>query len=133
MLRLFGSYVAVLVVMIAGDALWLSWFARAVFRPTLGSLLLDDPRWAAAAAFYLLYALAIVVFPVTLAARSEGWTGVLIYGALFGLFAYMTYDLTNLATLKPWTATLALADIAWGAILSAAAATAGRAASVLWT
>ncbi|HEY5048569.1 MAG TPA: hypothetical protein VII49_11180 [Rhizomicrobium sp.] len=47
MARLIVSYVVVLVVLAAAGALWLSWFARAMFRPTLGSILLDDPRWAA--------------------------------------------------------------------------------------
>ena len=47
-------------------------------------------------------------------------------GAAFGLIAYATYDLTNLATLKGWPLGLAAADVAWGTFASAVAATAGR-------
>ena len=50
-------------------------------------------------------------------------------GALFGFFAYATYDLTNQATVRNWTTTLSLADMAWGTVLSAAAAAIGFAAT----
>lgn len=116
------TYIVVLIVLIGGDAVWLHWFAHAVFRPTLGSILLDDPRWAAVALFYLLFAAAVIVFPI---ARAGSWTTALFYGGLFGFFAYMTYDLTNLASIKVWTAPLAFIDTAWGTVLAAAAATAG--------
>jgi uncharacterized membrane protein len=126
MIRRALAYVAVLVILIAGDYTWLQWFAHAVFRPTLGAILLDDPRWGAAALFYLLYALAILIFPVPLAARSGSWLSALLYGALFGFFAYMTYDLTNLASIKAWTEPLALMDTGWGTLLTAAAALVGH-------
>jgi uncharacterized membrane protein len=37
----------------------------------------------------------------------------------------MTYDLTNLATIKVWTVPLAAMDTAWGAALTALAAAVG--------
>jgi len=117
-------YAVALLVMIVGDALWLSYFARAMFRPTLGTMLLDDPRWLAAALFYLLYAAGIVWFAVTPASRSGSWSSAAFSGALVGFLAYMTYDLTNLATIKAWTVQLALVDMAWGTLLTALAATA---------
>jgi uncharacterized membrane protein len=120
------TYIVVLIVLVGGDAAWLHWFAHAIFRPALGSILLDDPRWAAVALFYLLFAAAIIVFPI---ARAGSWATALFYGALFGFFAYMTYDLTNLASIKVWTAPLAFIDTAWGTVLTAAAATAGYAVS----
>lgn len=123
-MRVVLSYVVVVVVLVAGDAAWLSWFAHAVFRPTLGSILLDDVRWPAVILFYLLFALAIIVFPL---ARAGSLITALFYGGLFGFFAYMTYDLTNLASIKVWTVPLAVTDTAWGTVLSALAATAGYA------
>ena len=117
--------IAALVVLGVGDALWLSYFAPAVFRPTLGAILLDEPRWAAVAVFYLAYAVGIAIFAIAPAMRTGSvWTA-LLYGALFGLFAYGTYDTTNFATLKAWTLQLALMDTAWGAFLTAVAAAAG--------
>jgi uncharacterized membrane protein len=50
-------------------------------------------------------------------------------GALFGFFAYATYDLTNLATLKGWSVGIALLDLAWGAIVTGVSALAGALAA----
>lgn len=114
------GYLAILITLLAGDVAWLSYFAPAVFRPALGDLLLAHPRWVAAIAFYLLYAAGIIVFPVALATRQSSWLFVAVYGAAFGFLAYMTYDLTNLATIKAWNVSLALMDMAWGSVLTSA-------------
>jgi uncharacterized membrane protein len=118
-------YAAVLIVLAVGDALWLSYFAYAVFRPTLGTILLDDPRWAFVIAFYLLYTVAVLMFPVAAGLRAGSWFTAFLYGTAFGLFAYATYDLTNLATIRVWTLPLAVMDTAWGAALTAIASVAG--------
>lgn len=89
-----------------------------MFRPTVGSILLENPRWSGVVVFYLLYAAGVVLFPLALA---RDWASAALYGALFGFFAYMTYDATNYATLKAWTAPLALIDTGWGAFLTALA------------
>jgi uncharacterized membrane protein len=115
-------YLSVLVVLVAGDALWLSWFAPAVFRPQLGSILLDDVRWSGAVLFYLLYTGGVLVFPLGLA---RGLGSAALFGALFGFMAYMTYDATNYATIKLWTAPLAMTDVVWGSFLTALATSAG--------
>lgn len=119
-------YVAALLVLGIGDALWLMlYFAPKVFRPTLGPILREDMQWTAAIAFYLIYAVGIIVMAVAPALRSgAGWSTALVYGAMFGFFAYMTYDLTNYATLKAWTVQLAVQDVAWGTFISAIAAAA---------
>ena len=49
--------------------------------------------------------------------------------ALIGLLVYGTYDLTNMATLRHWSLRLALVDIAWGTLVSAAAGAAAFAAT----
>lgn len=118
-------YVVVLAVLAVGDALWLSYFAKAVFRPTLGDMVLDTPRWTYVVLFYLLYAAGILVFAVPADVRDGSWLPAMFTGALFGFFAYMTYDLTNLATIRAWTLPLALLDIGWGTVLTALAALAG--------
>ena len=56
------------------------------------------------------------------------WRITLVTGALFGFFAYATYDLTNLATLRGWPLGLSLVDIAWGTVVSAASAAGGKVA-----
>jgi len=115
-------YLVVLLVLAAGDALWLSWFAPAMVRPMAGSIMLDHVRWSGVAAFYILYAGGVLLFPLGLA---RDWASAFLYGAAFGFLAYMTYDATNYATLKAWTLTVAVMDVGWGAFLTALASLAG--------
>jgi uncharacterized membrane protein len=56
--------------------------------------------------------------------KSESLGQAALSGALFGFFTYMTYDLTNQATLKNWTLQLSVIDIGWGTVLGAISATA---------
>jgi uncharacterized membrane protein len=116
------AYAGALIVFIAVDALWLSFYARAIFKPALGDIARDRPRWIAAGLFYLLYPAGIVFFAVMPALSHASWTMALVHGALFGFFVYMTYDLTNLASIKAWTISLAVLDTIWGTFLTALAA-----------
>ncbi|MEX0916555.1 MAG: DUF2177 family protein, partial [Candidatus Spechtbacterales bacterium] len=43
---------------------------------------------------------------------------IFLFGALLGIVAYGTYDLTNQATLKNWPAIVSVVDIVWGAVLT---------------
>ena len=57
------------------------------------------------------------------AVGSKGSLGkAALMGALVGLMAYGTYDLTNHATLRNWSAALTLVDTAWGTLLASCAA-----------
>jgi uncharacterized membrane protein len=117
----FIGYVAALVTLAILDALWLGVASREFYKARLGQLLLEQPNWYAAILFYLIHALGIVVFAVPLA---ESWASAMFYGALFGVCVYAAYDLTNLATLRGWPLTVSLVDLAWGAVVTAAAAVA---------
>jgi uncharacterized membrane protein len=117
------SYAVALVALLACDMVWLSTVGATVYRPRLGDLLLDKPVLWAAALFYLVYALGVVIFVVAPALRAESWPRALALGALFGLFAYATYDLTNLATMRGWSGLVTVLDIAWGACLTGIAGT----------
>ena len=115
-------WLAALATLLVIDALWLGLVAAPLYRQELGTLFLPQPRWMAAAIWYLGYPLALVL----LALRPPPPTAVLAAGrgALVGAVAYGTYDLTNLATLSAWPAWLAALDIAFGVTLSASMATA---------
>ncbi|HSM08796.1 MAG TPA: DUF2177 family protein [Gemmatimonadota bacterium] len=121
-LRLYSvSIVAFLVL----DAVWLGLVARNFYRDQMGDLLRSDPRWGAAGLFYALFVAGIVVF-VTLPAVERASIGrALVFGGLFGLITYATYDLTNLAVLRGFPTLVAVVDLAWGATISAAVATIG--------
>ena len=119
------AYVATAVVFLGLDALWLSRVALGMYRQELGSLLLDKPNLPIAGAFYLLYVVGIVVLAIVPALGEGGWIKALLMGAVLGLVAYGTYDITNLSTLKGWSTKLAIIDIAWGTALTAVSATIG--------
>ncbi len=53
---------------------------------------------------------------------KESVTYAFLIGGFFGLIAYSTYDLTNLATLKDWPVIVTVVDIIWGTILNSATA-----------
>lgn len=120
-----ASYLASGLVFVVADFVWLSVAGNALYRPLLGDLLLPSFAPVPAAAFYLLYVVGIVVLAILPAFESGRWTTALGHGALLGLVAYGTYDLTNQATLKGWSTMVTVVDIGWGAALTAAAATLG--------
>ena len=119
------TYLTVLVVFTAVDFLWLGLIALDFYKKEIGSLMLEKPRLEIAVIFYALCALGITILAVQPALNSGGWYTALLLGAVFGLCAYGTYDLTNLATLQSWTLRLAAVDMAWGTFLTAIAALAG--------
>ncbi|MBI3513642.1 MAG: DUF2177 family protein [Proteobacteria bacterium] len=124
MVRIAVAYGAALLALGALDGVWLGLIAKDFYRAGLGALMAERVNLWAAAVFYLLYPIGLVIFVVRPALDGAALSGVLWRGALFGLFAYATYDLTNLATLKDFPAKVALVDMAWGAVASAIACTA---------
>ena len=106
------------------DAIWLSTMTSRLYRREMPSLLLETPSWPPAAAFYLLYAVGVVLLVVRPALDGD-WTPGRVAGtsALLGLVAYGTYDLTNQATLRGWSTLVTMVDLTWGATLTATVAT----------
>jgi uncharacterized membrane protein len=92
-----------------------------LYQHEIGDLLLPKPNFGAAATFYVIYIAGLVHFCVVPGVTGQSAMRGLVSGLLFGIVAYATYDLTNLATLKGWSTTLAFIDIAWGAVASAVA------------
>jgi uncharacterized membrane protein len=123
------AYAATLIVMVAGDFTWLGFIAKGLYAGALGPLIAEKPNLGAAAAFYLIYALGVVIFAEAPALRSGSWSAALIYGALFGFFVYASYDLTNLAVLRGWPASPLAFDLPWGTVISGVVALAGYGAA----
>lgn len=116
--------------MIALDALWLGWLASDFYKGELGAIMADKPRWYAAGVFYPLYIAGLTVFVIAPALRrDEGALKAAPRAAFFGLVAYGTYDLTNLATLRAFSPVVAVVDMAWGVVVTTAAACLGVAAA----
>ena len=112
-------YVIAAVLFVLLDAIWLGYAAKGIYAAELGPLLLASPNLLVAAGFYALYLAGLLVFVIHPAARADSVLHALIYGAFFGLIAYGTYDLTNLATLRGFTPRIAMIDMAWGCVLTA--------------
>lgn len=112
------GFVSVLIVFSIVDTLWLGSMGGRVYRPLIGDVLADQFRLGPAIAFYALYAAGLTIFAVLPELREGGWKTALAWGALFGLFAYGTYDLTNYATLKTWGLKITLIDMTWGVVVS---------------
>jgi uncharacterized membrane protein len=129
-MKVFGiAYIATLASFLLIDAVWLGLVAKNFYRQQLGDLMLPSPSLGVAAAFYVVFAIAIVILAVRpgLGAGSV-WVAV-GYGAVLGLAAYGTYDMTNLSTLKGWPVSLSVADIIWGTALTGIASACGYSAA----
>jgi len=100
------------------DFVWLSNAINFLYRPRIGALLADKPVLWAAALFYLLYGLGMAVIVLRPAVAENSVFTALWMGAFMGLIAYGTYDLTNQATLKGWSVTITVVDMAWGAFIT---------------
>jgi uncharacterized membrane protein len=115
-------YLATLVVIVPVDFWFLGVVAKSFFTTQVGDML-GEPRLAPAILFYLLYAVGILVFVSGPAAAT--WPSTLLYGALFGLFCYATFELTALSLLKHWTWPVLALDVSWGTVVTAVSATLG--------
>ena len=113
------------VVFLALDAIWLTTMADRLYRPALGRLMLDRFEPVPAIMFYVVYLVGVLAFAVVPGLESRRWTTALGFGALLGLVAYATYDLTNQATLRDWPWRVTAADLCWGTFVTAVAAATG--------
>lgn len=106
------------VIMIAIDMVWLMGIGRGFYVQEIGDILLDQPNLLPALAFYILYSIGVTVIVIAPAIEAQSVTRALVYGVLFGLVAYGTYDLTNLAVMKGFTTKIALIDMVWGGLIT---------------
>lgn len=119
------NYLLTTVVFLIIDLAWLGLIAKNLYQKYLGDFLTDKVNWTAAFIFYLLYVVGISVFAIYPSVNKDSALSAAIMGGLFGFFAYATYDLTNLATLKGWPLPIVFIDIAWGVVLTATVSLSG--------
>ncbi|MDD3284144.1 MAG: DUF2177 family protein [Patescibacteria group bacterium] len=112
-------YFTALPVFFAIDMLWLGLIAKNFYAKQIGFLMKTNINWLSAIIFYLLFILGITIFVITPALEKNSWIHALLFGALFGLITYATYDLTNLATIKDWPLIVTIIDLIWGTVVSA--------------
>lgn len=100
------------------DIVWLVLVAKKFYQEQIGFLMKPNINWPAAIIFYLLFIAGLVIFVISPAVEKHSWVHAFIFGALFGLITYATYDLTNLATLKDWPLLVTFVDLIWGTVLA---------------
>jgi uncharacterized membrane protein len=113
------------------DGVWLGLLMKNFYRTQLAPIVrLADggiaPNWPAAFVVYVLLGTGIALFVIP---RAPTVPLAAAYGAVFGLVVYGVYDFTNYSTLRQWPFVLTLADVAWGAVASAACAAVVRSAA----
>lgn len=128
-MKLLLAYGATALVFAAVDFVWLTTMGETVYRPALQELMAPEVNYPAAVLFYVVYVAGIVFLAVRPAVQAESFAVAFVNGAVLGICAYATYDLTNMATLKTWPAHVAVLDVGWGTVLTAVAASAGYLAS----
>ena len=123
--KLVALYGITTLVFFAIDFVWLSTATSRIYQPYLGDLLSPKPNLPVAAVFYLFYVVGILALAVIPGLQEGALMGAVWRGALFGLLAYATYDLTNLATIQGWPWQVSVIDMIWGTALNTVVAAAG--------
>ena len=100
------------------DIIWLSYSVKYFYKPQLGNLLLDSPVMWAAILFYVLYVVGLSIIILQPAINNNSLSQAFWNGIIFGMVAYGTYNLTNMATLKDWSPYVVIVDIFWGGLLT---------------
>ena len=113
------------VVFLIIDVIWLSFATKSFYRPLIGDLLTDKPVLWAAALFYILYVIGVAVVVIQPCIHDSSILKSIYIGFIFGLVAYGTYNLTNMAVLKGWSPTVVFVDMFWGGSLTALSAGTG--------
>ena len=120
------AYVATFLVFLAVDFVGLSYVIKPLFMRAIAPLMLENFRVVPAFLFYAFLVFVVMWFvswPALTTDKSLLW----VFGsaALIGAAAYGTYEFTNYAILKDWTATLVITDLAWGTFLTGFSAMSG--------
>src|ERR1700743_1980068 len=116
-------YLSTLVILLPLDFLFRGVVGKKLFANNVGDMTLTPPRMLPAVLFYIIYLCGIVAFVNGNAPSS--WMSNLLYGALFGLVCYATFELTNMSLLQHWEWTVVGPDVIWGAILTAISSSLG--------
>ena len=101
------------------DGIWLGVVAKNFYAANLGELLRKDFLLLPSAIFYLMFTAGLVFLAVRPGQPELSLLNIALYGAVVGMLAYGTYDMTNWATLRGWSSTLSIVDTVWGTVLSA--------------
>ena len=117
-LVLTSTLIAALIFLII-DIIWLSFSVKSFYGPRIGHLFADKPVIWAAAMFYIIYVFGLGVVIIEPSINFDDTFKFLFKAFMFGLVAYGTYNLTNMATVKGWSPSVVFVDMIWGGSLTA--------------
>jgi len=120
------AYIAAFVLFLVIDFVGLSYLLKPLFSKAIGPLMLENFRVVPAFFFYA-FLVFVVMWFVGWPALDEGKSLLWVFGsaALIGAASYGTYEFTNYAVLKDWTATMVMVDLTWGTIVTGVTAAGG--------
>jgi len=124
-IQILYTYAVMAIAFLAVDLVWLGFIGKAFYQNQIGHLMKASPNWSAALIFYALFLVGVMIFCVLPSVEKNSLSHAILYGALFGFFTYMTYELTNLAVLKSWPFWIVPVDIIWGVALTSIVSTIG--------
>ena len=119
------AYVASFFSFLVLDMIWLTVIALEIFQSEVGGILRAEPNLLAAGAFYLIYILGLLILVIKPAVQQGSLVSAAWRGAVLGLTAYGTFDLTSLAVIQGWTVNAAVVDMIWGLVGTSSAAVVG--------
>jgi len=117
-------YLYTVPIFFAIDMLWLGVIAKQFYQTRLAHVLAADVYWPAALVFYAIYIAGILLFAVIPGLRARSLHKTLLHATGFGFFTYITYELTNMATLPNWPLSMVVIDTLWGVVLCSSVAAA---------
>lgn len=115
---IFFTYLLTLPLLMLFDFLFLGVFAKNYYSKLMSGAVTIEFNYFYAILFYLLYLLGLFIFVIYPNVQTQNLFGAIAFGAMFGFFCYMTYDLTNIATVKNWPLQLIFVDILWGTLVT---------------
>ena len=119
-----ATFIASIIFLII-DVIWLSFATKSFYRPYLGDLIAEKPVMWAAVLFYVLDVFGMAIVVIQPCIDTGGLMKTIYTGFIFGLVAYGTYNLTNMAVINGWSPTVTFVDMFWGGSLTAFSATTG--------
>jgi uncharacterized membrane protein len=120
------AYLATAFAIVTLDRFWRSFIAKPLYQQGYGRPMAERPNLSIVLLFYTVFALGVMLFAVAPNGAVAGWGDTLVAGALFGFFAYATYDLAN--PMKNWSVGVSVLDISLGSLFSSFSAGAGKTA-----
>lgn len=112
------AYLVTLIVFLILDSIWLGLIAPKLYKRYIGHLMAKRPNFLAAGIFYILFVAGLMVFVLAPALSVGSVSYAALFGALYGFFTYVTFDITSQAIFKNWPTAITLIDITWGSLLS---------------